>query len=151
MQNVPSAEPLVAEDYSARAVKPDQEYWKPILPRREESTGQYAAAEAMPLRCPNCSSNFVEGARFCHVCGGLRARAIQNVLQQASGSKIRQGLSSGIFAAGLLFSGIAASLSWIYSPIGYESWQAVQNWRMQWLLAAAVAFLACLCLKPKAR
>ena len=72
---------------SGTAQNLDREFWRPNLPHAPVIAGP-------PLRmemCTRCSSEFVVGSRFCHVCGAERAPEVCRV---AGGSR-------GIWISGL--------------------------------------------------
>ena len=125
----------------------DQDYWQP--PRHEE--GVQAAPAARALACPECGTEFVVGSRFCQVCGadreaadGSRQGSWTDVLEF---NRIRDftGLSSAslvCLAAGIICVIAAVVTGFMYTANTVLDWQAVQVWRIEWLLAAAVAFIA---------
>ncbi|MBV8478446.1 MAG: hypothetical protein JOZ36_17445 [Acidobacteria bacterium] len=102
------------------------------------------------------------GAGFCHLCGGRRSESA-NAGSPASvrplewarhlefhSIKERIGLPTSAMVAFLL--GIACALGavlvgFIFSANTVLDWQAVQVWRIQWLLGAAASFLAGILLK----
>jgi hypothetical protein len=52
-----------------------------------------------------------------------------------------------LYVIGVVCAIAAASVGFLYTANTVLDWQAVQLWRIQWLLAAAVAFLAAIALK----
>lgn len=131
---------------------PPQEFWTP--PRE----AQAAALHTRPESCDQCGSEFVMGARFCHVCGDHReplVGASESTLSRIMDfGRIRDslGLTTGsliafIFGLACLAAAIATSL--IYSAATLLDWQAVQIWRIEWLLAALAAFALGILLKAK--
>ena len=54
------------------------------------------------------------------------------------------------FFIGMVCAIAAAATSLLYSASTLLDWQAVQIWRMEWLLAAITAFVAGILLKKKA-
>lgn len=133
--------------------KIEQEYWRPVLAhgKREMPMDLRAAAEA----CETCGSEFVVGARFCHVCGGDRqtlGATSNRIAEILDFSAIRHAL--GLSAASLvafIFGSVsvlaAFVVGFIYSSNTLADWQAVQTWRIEWMLAAVVAFVAGILLK----
>jgi hypothetical protein len=127
----------------------EQEFWRP-------------PAQAQPVRivenCSRCGAEFVVGARFCHVCGAQR-----EPLLDYSGGRLSRwldfhqiksslGLSTGAlvaFIAGIACVLAAIATGFIFTASTVLDWQAVQIWRIEWLAAAAAAFLAGLLLKKK--
>jgi len=142
MPNVPQAERPVAEQ-TIRTLKPDQEFWKPILSNR------HALAEEAK-HCLSCGKDFAPEANFCHTCGTarrVRSEEQDDMTFVGAARPVMRTLASAFFAAGLAFALIAAILGSVYAPSDFDRWQTLQSWRIEWLLGAAVAFLASLCLK----
>jgi hypothetical protein len=124
----------------------DQEFWRP--PEHSHALPDASLATEV---CPRCNSEFVIGSRFCHVCGAEREP--QPEINRPGLSRyldfhfIRDSLGLSIgsliaFIAGLgcVLAAIATGL--LYTASTVLDWQAVQVWRMEWLMAAAAAFLA---------
>lgn len=135
------------------ADKLHQEYWRPaiengIRPVLSESRTRVEV-------CSNCSTEFILGSRFCHVCGGERQSGTAKVRQWSEVldfDNIRHalGFSAGSLVAfifGMVCVLAAAGIGLIYNANTLVDWQAVQTWRIEWLLAAAVAFIAGILLK----
>lgn len=126
-----------------------QEFWRP--------PAQKAAATGLVTEtCPRCHTEFVTGARFCHVCGADREP--QPSVESGSISKyldfalIRDalGLTTGALIAFIVGIGCviaAIAVGFMYTASTVLDWQAVQVWRIEWLLAATVAFVAGILLK----
>jgi hypothetical protein len=124
-----------------------REFWRPPAPQQE------AASAA----CEGCGTEFMVGARFCHVCGTARqgqiaASAGRNWTRYLEFHNIQQGL--GLSTASLIafFIGaicvlFALATNWIYSERTVLEWQAVQAFRIQALLGAIAAFVAGILLK----
>jgi hypothetical protein len=98
------------------------------------------------------------GARFCYVCGAHRPGA-SNALPgwtqhlEIQNIKERLGLSNAsmiafLIGVGCLFGAIV--VGFVFSPQTLLDWQAVQIWRVQWLLGAVAAFVAGILLKRSA-
>jgi hypothetical protein len=134
-----------------------QEFWRPPVAKPE------AVASTLVEVCDRCETEFMVGARFCHTCGAsrqaksdspaepvwMRAFEFLKVLEFHS-VKERLALSTAsliAFFAGLgcILAAIAVGL--IYSAQNLADFQAIQLWRMQWLLAAVAAFVAGILLK----
>jgi hypothetical protein len=138
---------------ASAAKSSNQEYWRPANPD---------VARVIPsLRgiCWQCGMDYAPGARFCHSCGDAREGA--NVAPIPTSKEREQGSDlSGIFrqwglsvpclvclAVALVF-GLAALLTGvIYREDTLVDWQAVQTWRIEWLLGAVAALLAGILLK----
>jgi hypothetical protein len=134
---------------------PTQEFWQPPAAHPQSSP-------ALESACTDCGSEFMVGGRFCHVCGTSRstksAAAIPawmqplEFLRALEFQSVRDwlGLSHAsliAFLAGLgcILAAIAVGL--IYSAQSLADFQAIQLWRLEWLLAALVAFVAAILLK----
>jgi len=139
-------------DHVAEKVQPD--YWRPVAEHRTRES--VADTRLRSEVCSGCGSEFVVGARFCHVCGGGRtaetAASWSKWVEALDFDRIRHSL--GLTAASLvafIFGVIAAcaaiAVGFIYSANTLVDWQAVQTWRIEWMLAAIVAFVAGILLK----
>jgi len=129
----------------------DQDYWQP--PR-----GQVDAPimQSRTLACPECGTEFVVGSRFCHVCGAERESMSESgsrsFTEWLDFTRIREtvGLSAASLVcliAGIVCVAAAIVTGFIYTANTVLDWQAVQVWRMEWLLAATAAFVAGILLK----
>ena len=140
---------------ASAAKSTSQEYWRPANPD---------VARVIPsLRgiCWHCGMDYTPGARYCHSCGGAREGSKVDVLPDTKERQQPEDLS-GIFqqlglsvpcvlclAVALAFALAAALTGVIYREDTLVDWQAVQVWRIEWLLAAAVALLAGILLKKR--
>ncbi|HVP51294.1 MAG TPA: hypothetical protein VMT05_04240 [Terriglobales bacterium] len=122
------------------------EFWRPALETRQE-TVPTAQAES----CGRCGTEFIADARFCHICGTARkpqlaARRIQWA-RFLDVQRMRERLGLPLASLVALIVGVLCVLAAIGTGLVYTAstvldWQAVQIWRIEWLLAAVVAFLA---------
>jgi len=137
---------------AAREVQ--QEYWRP--PAQSAGPADTGAGLRRQLVCQQCGAEFVVGARFCHVCGSEREALVgssQNRwLQFMDFGRIRLALGFGAaslvaFIAGIACIIAAVATGFVYTATTVLDWQAVQIWRIEWLLGAAAALLAGLLLK----
>ena len=134
-----------------------QEFWRPpTLPPE-------AAAPVLAGTCEGCGTEFMVGARFCHVCGASRpanpaTSAEPNWRYWLESLKVLEfhnvkgwlGLSTASLIAFLIGAGClmaAISVGVIYSAQTLADFQAIQLWRIEWLLAALVAFVAAILMK----
>jgi hypothetical protein len=97
------------------------------------------------------------GSQFCHICGANRQQAVAALPSPSWTSylefhNIKQGLglSAGsliAFVIGItcLLGALAAGL--IYSERNVLEWEAVQIYRIQWLLASTASFVVGILLK----
>ncbi|MGA9528387.1 MAG: hypothetical protein WBS24_09745 [Terriglobales bacterium] len=124
------------------------EFWRPPAPAA--MAGQ-ERAEA----CTDCQTEFIVGSRFCHCCGASRPTA-QRVATEIAGINEfnalgkRLGLTTPSLIAFLFgaFCLVAAlSVGVLFTPHTTLDWQAVQLWRIEWLLAGIAGFAAGLLLK----
>lgn len=99
--------------------------------------------------CDRCKAEFIVGSRYCHNCGATRSdlsRRDESLFPLSFRSIAAQlELSTGAFVAFAL--GIfcvlgAISVGVVYSARTVLDWQALQLWRIEWLLAAVAAFVA---------
>jgi hypothetical protein len=127
-----------------------QEFWRPPVAQAG------LAMTGMVEVCEGCTTEFMVGSLFCHVCGASRAAhpvaaAHWTIYLEFHNLKRALGLSSAslvAFFAGmvcLVMAGVA--VSFIYSVQTFNDFQAVQLYRMQWLLGAIAAFAAGVLLK----
>lgn len=129
-----------------------QEYWRPAQPPRTQMNA--LVSEAV---CTNCGTEYAMGARFCHVCGADREP--QMGLGKSSGlarmldfDQIREKLGLSSASLVLFVVGCACILAALLTGVIYTAntvldWQAVQVWRIEWMLAALVSFAAAILLK----
>ena len=127
-----------------------QEFWRPPV------VAAGAARTALAEACDGCASEFMVGSLFCHVCGTSREAqaspaAHWTLYLQFHNIKRALGLSTAslvAFLVGMACLAMAAiAIGMIYSVQTFNDFQAVQLYRMQWLLGAIAAFAAGLLLK----
>jgi hypothetical protein len=122
-----------------------QEFWRPPVAAVE------TVRPGMVEVCDGCSSEFMVGSLYCHTCGAARETqatlaAHWTLYLQFHNIKRALGLPTAsliAFVAGiacLIMAGIAVGI--IYSVQTFNDFQAVQWYRMQWLLGAIAAFAA---------
>jgi hypothetical protein len=126
------------------------EFWRPPVVAAE------AARPGMVEACDGCATEFMVGSLYCHVCGAARearpsASGHWTLYLEFHNIKHALGLSTASLVAFLIgivcliMAGIAVGM--IYSVQTFNDFQAVQFYRMQWLLGAIAAFAAGLLLK----
>jgi hypothetical protein len=130
----------------------DREFWRaPVVPVVETSAN---IAEA----CTGCGTEFIMGAGFCHVCGADRHKVASALVANCSWTRLFEfhhiqaqvglpTLSLIAFLVGGACTLAALLVGFVFSVNTLLDWQAVQVWRIEWLLSAAVAFLAGILLK----
>lgn len=107
---------------------------------------------AVPTQnCVRCGTDFVAGSRFCHVCGAEREPEFGasrfRWTRFLDIHRIPEWLDLSLASVVALIIGIICILAAIGTGLMFTAttvldWQAVQIWRIEWLLAAVVAFLA---------
>ena len=101
--------------------------------------------------CRDCGTEFIPGSRYCHVCGGGRER-ISNLVRAGfkelfAFGRLRAALrlsapSLVALIAGILCLVAAVATGFIFDANTALDWEAVQIWRLEWLLAAVALFVA---------
>jgi hypothetical protein len=128
----------------------DQEYWRP--PEPQAVTAVRSQAEL----CERCGTEYVLGARFCYVCGGERGieepTGTPGLVRWLDIRVIAHGLGLSVgsliaFFVGVVCVAAAAVTGFLYSSTTLADWQAVQLWRIEWLLAGIAALLVGILLK----
>lgn len=127
----------------------EHEFWRaPLGPTQIAAVPSPTSNET----CPKCASEFVMGAGFCHACGS--ARKVENPIApirswthyfEFQHIKEKLGLPTLVlisFLAGLGCLICTLCVGIVFSAATILDWQAVQLWRIEWLLAAAACFLA---------
>jgi hypothetical protein len=125
-----------------------QEFWRP--PVMAESP-----AQTMAGACDGCGTEFMIGARFCHLCGTARAEQMTpggshwvqylELLKALELHRLQEWIALPTASFVAFLAGIACVLAAIIVGIVYSAqnaadFQAIQLWRIEWLLAALVAF-----------
>ena len=130
-----------------------QEYWLPENPHVAQLIESSAKREA----CRRCGVEYAPAARFCQACG--RPRESGPMLAEASdaGSLVKTTSASRhrrislaalvLFLLGVLCIAGAALIGAIFKADTMPAWEAIQAWRIEWLLAASATFLAGILLK----
>ena len=134
-----------------------QEFWRPPVAPIE------SAVPTMVEACDRCETEFMVGAKFCHGCGAVRqaraasaashswARALR-LLRVLEFQNVKEWLGLSMASLIAFFAGLgcllaAITVGAIYSVQSLADFQAIQSWRIQWLLAALAAFVAGILLK----
>jgi hypothetical protein len=129
------------------------EFWRPPTESRQEGVSQVATET-----CTRCNSELMAGSRFCHVCGTERATEFSrrgwtqyldvHLIQDRLGLSLASVVA---FIIGVICALAAIGTGLIFTANTVLDWQAVQVWRIEWLLAAVVAFLAGILLNRSSR
>jgi len=132
------------------------EFWRP-------PASQSASESVLADACRRCGTEFMVGAAFCHICGSGRHRAdtppARNWTKYFEFSRALDfarvknwfGLplpSLCAFLVGIVCLVIALTMG-LMSVHDYSDFEAIQLWRIQWLMAACAAFLAGILLKSR--
>ena len=128
-----------------------QEFWRPPVMQ----IGDSALAEA----CKRCGTEFMVGAAFCHICGAGRHRSEVNpannlsryfeVFRSLEFSTITRWLGLPMVPLCAFLLGAAFLLAALSVGLLNSDFEAIQLWRIQWLMAACAAFLAGILLKSR--
>jgi hypothetical protein len=137
----------------ARNLEERQEFWKPVVPSRQEPLPAETAGQV----CENCGTDFLMGSRFCHVCGAdrnanLAGPPTTGIREWFEFASLRDAIGQTTGSLVALFLGVAclvaaAITGFLYTATTVLDWQAVQIWRIEWLLAALAVFAGGLLLK----
>jgi len=140
---------------SGAAPRIQQEFWRP--PAVQETAAAQAGSVSSHV-CSGCGTEFMLGAHYCYVCG--TARAMNPVtdhgwVRYLEFHNIKDALGLPMpsliaFLAGIGCLLAALFLGMVYTIKNFSDFQAVQLWRMQWLLGAVAAFVAGILLKGTA-
>jgi hypothetical protein len=130
-----------------------QEYWRPANGSRQ------VVVDPVPSDAVcECGAAYLMGARYCHVCGadrvpdmGLRPHGF-NLVEWLDFASIRERTGLGTaslvcFVLGVACVLAAVAVGFLYTANTVLDWQAVQLWRIEWLLGSAASFLAAIALK----
>lgn len=132
-----------------------KEYWRPL--------DRTAARVIEPLTtvslCPRCETEYTLEGRYCHVCGQEREPRTSHdqpltFTQYFDMEVIRQRLGLSVsslvfFLIGLTCLVGALLTGFVYRASTVLDWQAVQLWRIEWLLAASASLLAGILVKKR--
>jgi hypothetical protein len=120
-----------------------REFWRAPLPASAARTDRSATCR--------CGSEFIVSSVYCHVCGARRPG--DNVIPRLALPGLPELVSLGerlglkvpaaiAFLLGVLCIVGAFGVSVLFSSRTLLDWQAIQLWRIEWLLAACAAFIA---------
>jgi hypothetical protein len=133
-----------------------QEFWRPPVSQPASTTN---LAEA----CRRCGTEFMVGAAFCHICGAGRHRPETDSHNGwTKHLRFPQALQFGnvkawfglpipalcAFLVGVAFLIVALAMG-LVSVNDVSDFEAVQLWRIQWLMAACAAFLVGILFKSR--
>lgn len=129
----------------AEAVNPaHHEFWRP--PATDVAIGHERSET-----CAECGTEFIVGSRFCHTCGTGRPElaAAHSVeipgLTELLALGTRLGLNTPSLTAfifGVICLVGALGVGIVFTARTALDWQAIQLWRIEWLLGAVAGFAA---------
>jgi hypothetical protein len=144
---------LVAPDVAER-----QEFWKPMVAPRLEVA---PAGEAPTTACGHCGGSLAGDSRLCPTCGAdsqasnasldtstrwdatwPELAALRRWLGRATSSLVALVLGCACIVAAVI-------TGFVFNATTLVDWQAIQLWRIEWLLAAIAILLAGILLKKK--
>jgi hypothetical protein len=139
-----------SEEHTFMAEAVDQahhEFWRPPMPASVAVAGLERSATC------RCGTEFIVSSLYCHACGvgrsdlGVsvaRTLEIPGLAELATlGERLGLTMPAVIaFLAGVLCVVGALSVSVFFSARTVLDWQAIQLWRIEWLLGAVAAFVA---------
>jgi hypothetical protein len=125
------------------------EFWRPPA---QTAASDAAASHEYIETCRRCATEFIVSSRFCHACGAtrpelnptLRAIEIPGLAELRSlGESFGLTTSSLIaFLVGVVCVVGALAVGVVFNARTTLDWQAIQIWRIEWLLGAISAFVA---------
>ncbi len=131
---------------ASAADQAQHEFWRAPTP-----ASGIAANQERTSACEHCGTEFIVSSLFCHSCGVRRPElGAERVIEIPGVAELlslrdRLGLTTPAlvaFLAGALCLVGALSVSLFFSVRTALDWQAIQLWRIEWLLAAVAAFVA---------
>jgi len=124
------------------------EFWRPPMQTAAPDTAVHEYIET----CRRCGTEFIVSSRFCHACGatrpelnaGYRVMDLPGLAElSALGEKLELTTASLIaFLVGIVCVVGALAVGVVFSARTLLDWQAIQIWRVEWLLGAIAAFVA---------
>jgi hypothetical protein len=123
------------------------EFWRPPMQTTASDAG---AIQELSEACRRCGTEFIVSSRFCHACGASRPELnagsrIMDMpgLAELSALGERLGLTTApliSFLVGTVCIVGALAVGVVFSARTLLDWQAIQIWRIEWLLGAIAAF-----------
>ena len=131
-----------------------QEFWKPAV-----SPQPAQPAETTEQVCQECGTDFIIGSRFCYVCGADRNKnlsetTVTGLHAWVDFASLRDALGQSNASLVALILGLACVIAavvtgFVFTATTLLDWQAVQLWRIEWLLGAVAMFAAGFLLRKK--
>ena len=123
----------------------ERDFWRPpVHASTANATSERSSA------CRHCGTEFIVSSLYCHACGAkrpeLNARSL-DIPGRAELASLGERLGLTIpavvaFLLGMLCVLGALGVSVWFSPRTALDWQAIQLWRIEWLIGAVAAFVA---------
>ena len=122
------------------------DFWRPPM-----SASNAVVAAERSATCHHCATEFIVSSLYCHSCGSKRPDLVTARTIEIPG---RAELASLAERLGLTTPAVIAFLFGIFCVVGALAvsvffsartlldWQAIQLWRIEWLVAAVAAFAA---------
>lgn len=120
-----------------------EEFWRPPLTQ--------AGSTASGL-CRRCGTELLPGAAFCHICGTNRHRGVPastatwiryaSALRVLELSSLKRWLGLPMPALCAFLAGVSFLVFALLTGLVNAEFEAIQLWRIQWLIAACAAFVA---------
>lgn len=115
-----------------------KDFWKPERPNLLRAK-----------HCRHCGNELFLGSRYCHLCGSGAAEDAQSREHEKKFAFPNDLDTPSLICGGVGIACVIAALlvGFVYTASTALDWQAVQMWRIEWLLGALVAFAAGVLLK----
>lgn len=129
----------------AEVAQTQHDFWRPPFQTSAPELAHVDLVEA----CDRCGTEFIVGARFCHSCGATRPEPVR--LHDNFGVFPLNWIGSILglptaaliaFLVGMFCLLGAIAVGFIFNAKTIVDWQAVQLWRIEWLLGAVASFVA---------
>lgn len=120
------------------------EFWRP-------PAAEIVASQIRRETCEECRTEFIVGSRYCHRCGASRPQVdVERTVEIPGWSELialgsRLGLSTPsliAFVVGAFCLVGAIAVGVLFTARTALDWQAIQLWRIEWLLGAIAGFVA---------
>ncbi len=125
------------------------EFWRPPMPS-SDAVANRERSDDRSATCP-CGTEFIVSSLYCHTCGARRPDLNAERLLEIPGRAELVWLGERLelttpalvaFLVGIFCVAGALAVSLFFSVRTALDWQAIQLWRIEWLVAAVAAFAA---------
>ena len=126
------------------------DFWRPPMPM-SEAVAHRGSSDERSATCHRCATEFIVSSLYCHACGATRSglNAARPLEIPGFAELVSLGERLGLttpaliaFLVGALCVVGALAVSVFFSVRTALDWQAIQLWRVEWLLAAIASFVA---------